>query len=191
MTTITKDYRTEQKRLHKGPYGASGHYWLGHVAELCDMMDCRSVLDYGAGKATLGPYLKRLGIKYAAYDPATFPKKPEGTFDLVVCLDVLEHVEEDCIEAVMDEIHAYADKAYFAVVSTRPSSKSLSDGRNAHITERPYEWWRDNHLRRGWKSGRVRQDADGFNLVGLRSTTRPGITAVTRSQINTLRGITK
>jgi len=191
MKTITAKYLRTQEALHEGAYGSSGHYWLGHVAEICDVLNCRSVLDYGAGKGTLGPYLKRLGIEYAAYDPVTFPKKPSGRFDLVVCLDVMEHIEEAFVPAVMAEIWGYTNIAMFCVVNTRASSKTLSDGRNAHITERPYEWWRDNYLSEGWKPARVRQTADGFDMVSTRTPPPTGVSPISRAQLHTLRGIRK
>lgn len=187
MDTISNGYQKEQRDLHEGPYGSSGHYWLGHVLELCDIFDCKSVLDYGAGKGTLRPYLERYGIDYTPYDPATFPKKPKGQYDLTVCLDVLEHIEPDRVEAVMSEIHSHTAKVFFAVVSTRPSSKDLKDGRNAHLIQQPYEWWRDNHFSKGWKGGRTRQREGEFEVTFIRAPSPNGV-RILRDQINKLRG---
>lgn len=163
---ITDHYRTENKVLHEKPgYGSSGHLWLGHVAELMDRASCNSLLDYGCGKATLGPWIKRLGWKYAAYDPATHPKLPVGKHDMVVALDVLEHIEPRLVQEVLGHIAAHTGKLFFANVCTRPSSKTLSDGRNAHLIVQGYSWWKDQ-LTRHFKPVRSRQNSEGFEFVG-------------------------
>lgn len=186
--TISSDYQAEQRRLHDGPYGSSGHYWLGHILEIAEIFQCKSVLDYGCGKATLAPYITRYGLSYTGYDPATRPKKPKGYHDLTVCLDVLEHIEPEHIGAVFQELHAHTAKVLFAVVSTRASSKTLEDGRNAHLIVEPYEWWRP-YFTRGWKGARTRQRDDEFEIVVVRNPSPNGV-RVPRSMIQEIRGQT-
>lgn len=169
MKTITHRYRRENETLHDQPgYGSSGHLWLGHILEILEAIGyAETVLDYGCGKGTLKPYLERLGYKVTNYDPATFPKKPKGTFDLVVCLDVLEHIEPECLRDVLEEMYRYTSGLFFAVVSTRPATKTLSDGRNAHLIIEKWPWWKE-HLHDGglWRGVRTREHADYFDYVG-------------------------
>lgn len=184
---ISPGYLAEQRTLHETSYGSSGHYWLGHVLELCEVFKLGSVLDYGAGKATLGNYLKGYGINYRAYDPVTYPDRPKGQFDLVVCLDVLEHVEEAYLPAVFEDFRSMTAKVLFANVCTRPSSKTLSDGRNAHITQHDYDWWKP-HFLTGFYGIRTRQHHDGFDITLSRDPAPPGVKPVSRRQIEILRG---
>lgn len=187
MKLISPDYLKEQRTLHAKAYGSSGHYWLGHVLELCEIIQAKTVLDYGAGKGTLGPYLKRYGLKYTPYDPVTFPTRPTGLFDLVVCLDVLEHIEERYVDEVFKDLRDFTSMALFANVSTRPSSKSLSDGRNAHICLHDYEWWKPR-FKTGWTSGRTRQQDGSFDCVVFRKPPPVGVRPVAREMIDRLRG---
>ncbi len=76
------------------------------------------------------------------YDPAIegLDDEPEPA-DLVVCGDVLEHIEPECLDAVLDDLKRCTVKAIFLTVATRPAKKTLSDGRNAHLIQQPAEWW--------------------------------------------------
>ena len=70
---------------------------------------CNSFLDYGTGKGLLVQRLKKLvnpKINVTGYDPsvAEYSVHPEGKYDIVSCLDVLEHVELDSIDSVIDDI---------------------------------------------------------------------------------------
>ena len=76
------------------------------------------------------------------YDPAIPGKDaPPGPADLVVCTDVLEHVEPEHLDAVLDDLQRLAKKSLFLLIATRPASKALPDGRNAHLTIEPPKWW--------------------------------------------------
>lgn len=186
MKVISKGYRKQNEELHEAKgYGSSGHLWLGHILEIADATGARSVLDYGAGKATLGPYIERYGLSYTPYDPATHPAMPTGLFDLVVCLDVLEHIEPDMLDTVLRHMYSLTGGVLFAVVSTRPSSKTLSDGRNAHLITEEWPFWRQ-HLHDGpyWRGVRTREHHDHFSYVGRAMAPR----GIPKSAIQKLRG---
>ena len=141
---ISPAYLAEQKRLHAKPegYGGKGRRWLEEVQKLMVSFGCSSVLDYGCGQGSLGSELRALGVNVSEYDPAIPGKnKKPSPADLVVCTDVLEHVEPAFIDAVLDDLAALSKRAAFVVVSLVPTSKMLSDGRQAHILLRPVEWW--------------------------------------------------
>ncbi len=142
---ITPEYLEEQKRLHAQGYGGKGDRWARIVFGLASNFDCRQVLDYGAGQGTLALALEAppFRLKTRNYDPAIerWSGRPAPA-DLVVCTDVLEHVEPEHLEAVLDDLTGLARKALFLVVSTRECSKWLTDGRNAHISVHPPTWWR-------------------------------------------------
>ena len=129
-----------------------------HVRRLVTETAAQSLLDYGSGKGQqyrYWPYRDADGNAYGniqaywgvpvhCYDPAYEPYShlPEGTFDGVVCTDVLEHVPEEDVPWVLDELFAYAQRFVFANVACFPAAKRLPNGQNAHCTVKPVKWWR-------------------------------------------------
>jgi len=124
--------------------------WLPEIALLVRRHDARTLLDYGCGSGNA--YLKDRvhkthfrGVMPTLYDPgaAAFSAKPEGRFDGVICADVLEHVPEDELPALIEDLAGYAGKFLFASVCCRPAKKTFPDGTNLHVTVRPFRWWCD------------------------------------------------
>ena len=130
-----------------------------HIKGLVRRTGSRSLLDYGSGKGTQYD-LRRMvdaeeGIDYPDvrsywgvdeiryYDPGyePFAELPVGTFDGVICTDVLEHCAEDDIAWILDELFAFARKFVFANVACFPARKRLPSGANAHCTIKPARWW--------------------------------------------------
>lgn len=141
---ITPEYVALNRELHasRSDYGASSYRWAQQVSALKDELGAKSVLDYGAGKGTLKESLGRPDW-LREYDPAV-PGKDErpAPADLVVCTDVLEHVERGSIDEVLNDLWHLTKRALFLCISTRPSSKKLDDGRNAHLIVEDGAWWK-------------------------------------------------
>lgn len=141
---ISQAYLEEQKRLHADPrgYGGRGSKWCDTILELTATTAVETILDYGAGQGTLGEALRNQGFFVTDFDPAVerFRRLSPGPYDLVTCTDVLEHVEEQFVDAVIAELASLAELV-FVVISLVPTEKTLSDGRQAHITLRPAAWW--------------------------------------------------
>lgn len=139
---ITPEYRALNVELHKRvpAYGTGGHKWAEHVATLAALTGSTSVLDYGCGKQTLAGALPMMDAR--GYDPAIagMDAMPEPA-DIVVCTDVLEHVEREFTKDVIKHIRSLVRKVGLIQVSCRVGGKTLADGRPAHITVRPPEWW--------------------------------------------------
>lgn len=139
---ITEEYRELNSQLHlsEAKYGAWGNRWAEHVRYFVEREGIRSVLDYGCGKASLAEALSNITI--TCYDPA-IPKYsvPPLPHEFVVCTDVLEHVEPECIEDVLKDLERLTLKKIFFVVSLTRAIKSLPDGRNTHVLLRPPSWW--------------------------------------------------
>ena len=107
---------------------------------------CSSVLDYGTGKGLLVKRLRRElpdTIKVTGYDPAVecWSSRPEAPHDIVTCLDVLEHIEIDSIDAAIKDIQSLTKRFCYVVIDLQPAVKCLADGRNAHVMLAPPEWW--------------------------------------------------
>jgi len=123
-------------------------------------MGIRSVLDYGCGKAVVHKMARQTlqsgvvlqgtqsiwGVKaITLYDPGYEPYSafPKGTFDAVICTDVLEHIPEEDIPWILEEIFSFAERFVFMTVALYPAAKSLPNGENAHITLKSVGWWSD------------------------------------------------
>jgi hypothetical protein len=141
MTLITEEYTALNKKMHaeKKHYGTTSPKWAGQVRELYTTMQADSLLDYGCGKGHLA---MQLPFPVREYDPAITGKDatPEPAA-LVVCTDVLEHVELECLGAVLDDLQRVTQQVLFLTVATRPANKTLPDGRNAHLIVESASWW--------------------------------------------------
>lgn len=142
MKLITEKYRELNQQLHesKHKYGQRGHRHLDKLKLIKGAYDCSTVLDYGCGTATLA---RHASFTVKNYDPAIpqYSSMPDPA-DLVVCTDVLEHIECDLLDNVLSHLQDLTLKVGFFVVATRPdTSKTLPDGTNPHkIIESP-GWW--------------------------------------------------
>jgi hypothetical protein len=143
VSLITEEYRKQNAELHRttDAFGTSSYRWAEMVEKIARQMQCRTLLDYGAGKQTLGIALGGK-LNYTAYDPAIPDiSEPPDPADLVICTDVLEHIEPECLEDVLADLRRLTLKACFLVVGTRPAIKLLPDGRNAHLIVENGHWW--------------------------------------------------
>jgi hypothetical protein len=144
---ITPEYLEQNRRLHEvGNYGLSGQKYAPFVLAVSGMVASRDILDYGCGQRTLE---RTLGFEIRNYDPC-IPglDAPPQPADVVVCTDVLEHVEPDCLEDVLDDLQRLTRKVALLVIANRPAKKVLPDGRNAHLIQQPSSWWRPRLERR-------------------------------------------
>lgn len=152
MTLISQSYVEQNRALHSvGNYGISSSRWAPSIFALCKQLDTRDVLDYGCGQKHLE---MTLGFDIHNYDPCLpgLDASPEPA-DLVACTDVLEHIEPECLDAVLDDLKRVTKRLGFLVIDTKPAGKVLPDGRNAHLIQEPPEWW----LPKLWERFKVMQ----------------------------------
>ena len=81
--------------------------------------------------------------KRSATDPAIpeLSGEPVGRFDLLINIDVLEHIPENELPALLEKMKGLAREALF-IVDTKPASMILPNGENAHCTLHPHSWWK-------------------------------------------------
>lgn len=139
---ISTDYATMNRQLHHDnlAYGVGGGRHAKVVTSLADSLHTTSILDYGCGKGYLA---KELPFPIWEYDPA-IPGKDTAPrpADIVVCTDVLEHIEPDKLFYVLDDIRRCLKQVGYFVIHTGPAQKTLPDGRNTHLIQQGANWWR-------------------------------------------------
>jgi len=149
---ISKEYRKLNEKLHRAPrgFGGDGKKWADRVDFLIQRFGITTLLDYGCGQSTLWSELKKKYnnsgiIRYYEYDPCVPGKTivPHQKVDMVVCTDVLEHVEPEFLENVITHIHNLALKVVFLNINIHLANKVLPDGRNAHLTIQGRTWWKN------------------------------------------------
>jgi hypothetical protein len=169
LMLITESYREMQHELHRNArYGAASMKFAYKVNELIAKYQPERVLDYGAGKRLLRTAIGNVDL--VEYDPCIpeISKVPTGTFDLVCCLDVLEHIEPECLESVLADVARLTAKIAFLTIHTGPAGKFLSDGRNAHLIQKPIEWWSDQLSPRFARLEIERVSKTTYSVIGWR-----------------------
>ena len=169
---ITEDYRRQQQKLHENPnYGVASLKFAPLVAKIIAQTGAGTLLDYGCGKGRLAEGLARhlpedAEVGITRYDPAVpaWSKLPDGTFDLVCCIDVLEHIEPDCLDDVLDTLASKTGQFAFLTVHTGPAVKVLDDGRNAHLIQQPPSWWLPKIMAR-WSVATFQRMDNGFWVI--------------------------
>jgi hypothetical protein len=129
-----------------------------HVRRLIRDTGARSILDYGSGKGAQyrpTPLAENGSVqwqsvqeywdmaKVVCYDPAYMPFStlPSGSFDGVICTDVLEHCPEHDLPWIVEELFSFATRFVFASVACHPAVKRLPNGENAHCTIQGPDYW--------------------------------------------------
>lgn len=139
---ISTEYQEQIASLHKADpgWGTTGRLFAPQVEKLIQDFQPANVLDYGCGKQTLGRALPKYRI--IGYDPA-IPglEAPPEPVDMVICTDVMEHIEPDCLEDVLDDLQRVTKEVIFMTVATGKAIAILPDGRNAHLIVEPLEYW--------------------------------------------------
>ena len=150
---MSPEYKALQEKFHDDTpnYGTSGSEHASRVfmgaAQLARKYGRCDVLDYGCGKETLRLAMEESfptlpGVRVFGYDPGRkgFDSKPKPA-DMVVCTDVMEHIEPGCVEAVLKHLHDLTGHVAIIDVALTPAQKILPDGRNAHICLKNKDWW--------------------------------------------------
>jgi hypothetical protein len=142
----------QQKHASK-KWGADGHSHADAVREFAARLGATSLLDYGCGRGTLRAALPDL--KVMEYDPGIVGKdKMPKPAPLVVCTDVLEHIEPDRLGNVLQHLFLLAGRGAYLVIATRPARELLPDGRNAHLIVQEPAWWLAELQKQPWREVR-------------------------------------
>jgi len=146
-----------RKRDSKDAYdGKSTLAFAPIIKEIIKKENINNMIDYGCGKGNfysksfdlegklIPPLRKFWDIEIKLYDPcyekySKFEK--DETFDLLICIDVLEHIPESDIEWILDRFFKISKKYIFINVACYEAIALLPDGENAHINIQKPIWW--------------------------------------------------
>lgn len=142
---ISASYKAEQQKMHaeNENYGVASVSYAPIITALINKLGITDMLDYGAGKGRLAQSITPdHEVKVTMYDPGIpgLDDAPDSA-QFVTCIDVLEHVEPDHLDAVLDDLKRVVEFFGFFTVHTGPAVKVLSDGRNAHLIQEGAAWW--------------------------------------------------
>jgi hypothetical protein len=127
------------------------------IAKLIDQTGAKRLLDYGSGKRNsyqpfpgepadglIKAHPAWPGINVTCFDPrfGPYPEPYQDKFDGVISIDVLEHIPDDDVGWLLDEMFASADKFVYAVAACYPVPEVLPNDENAHCTLQTPEWWK-------------------------------------------------
>jgi SAM-dependent methyltransferase len=133
------------------------------VSYLVEQFKPRSVVDIGCGLGTFLRVFKELGIKDVVgvdgdwvdrgklfIDADEFRKADleapihlDRVFDLVLCLEVAEHLSEGSADTIVDSLTRLGKTIIF-------SAATLRQGGQNHINEQPFSYWKAKFEARGY-----------------------------------------
>ena len=139
---ITDYYRMLNEQMHR-LHQFDGNDSMMHfysILSYAQKIKAETILDYGCGSAEIG---RHMPLKVHNYDPNVPEFAPDPPpCDLLICLDVLEHVEPWCIDAVVEHMQERAVLGMYLHIALAPDeTKVLPDGSNPHSIIRSAEWW--------------------------------------------------
>jgi hypothetical protein len=77
---------------------------------------------------------------------------------------VLEHIEPDYLDAVLNDLQRITARIGFFTIATGPAIKTLADGRNAHLIQKPPSWWLPRLCQR-FEIVQLNREAQGFWVI--------------------------
>lgn len=155
---IRDEYKQQLKETRAGWEG-----WGSSAARNCDGLirylnkhtAIKTVLDFGCGTGMLGQHIRqyqdagllRKDIVWYEYDPSVDGKDelpPLGEaavrYDLIVSLDVMEHIEPQSLDATLLWIRNNSDRQYHHIDCNETRDR-LPDGRDVHLIVQEPDWW--------------------------------------------------
>ncbi len=152
-----------RKRSPQDAYdGKSTLIYATLIKEIIKKNNIKNILDYGCGKAFYyenktnlydinNQSLKQLWqVDIDLYDPCYEDRsniEENKKYDLVLCIDVLEHIPQIDIDWVLNRLISKANKYLFINVACYPAIALLPNGENAHINLNNPDWWHKKILK--------------------------------------------
>lgn len=182
---ISKEYISLNRKLHQDvpTFGMGGAKHTEAIINLSKELKTTSILDYGCGKGMLA---RELPFPIWEYDPAVPEKSaPPKPADIVVCTDVLEHIEPDKLKFVLDDIRFCMKKVGYFVISTRKALKTYANGQNTHLLVKDKAWW-EKQLSKFFQIGTVihkERESELHIVVGPKPVITPDMLTIEKDGV--------
>lgn len=142
MTLITEAYRKSRELHYLDPQAGDGKArHAAMVSEIINRLKVTELLDYWCGRATLVQNLKVAHeLKIQCYDPAVPGFAGDAIpMQMVACVDVLQDVEPQCLDAVLDDLQRVTGAVgYF----------TIRQGEDETLIMQDKAWWLDRIMTR-------------------------------------------
>jgi len=166
---FTKEYYEDGIRQHISGY--ENYKWMPtrSIPEALDIQEnfeFKTCVDYGCAKGFLVNALRIIGCDAYGEDISEYaiencPESvreyislPNGRFyDLLICKDVLEHVEEEDLPEVLGKIKAKSNKFFFVIPLGDSNRFRIREYEVdiTHVTKKDEEWWINLFESQGFK----------------------------------------
>lgn len=117
---------------------------LKYFKEFLEENQCKTIIDYGCGKSNFKGFLIEKDYHYEVteYDIGIVGKDILNIkADFTVCVDLLEHIEPECLDNVLRHIQKHTLKGVFFSICKVKSHGSFKDGTNLHRIINDEDWW--------------------------------------------------
>ena len=169
MHLFTKDYYEDGIRKHISGY--EEYKWMPtrsipEALDIIDKFDFKTCVDYGCAKGFLVHALRILGCdaygedisEYAIENchPAVkdYVSSPnDKVYDLLICKDVLEHINEVTIPDVLEKFLRKSNQFFFTIPLGDNDRFRIREYEVdvTHVTKKDEEWWINMFERNGFK----------------------------------------
>ena len=166
---FTKEYYEDGIRKHISGY--ENYKWMPtrSIPEALDIQEnfkIKTCVDYGCAKGFLVNALRIIGCDAYGEDISEYAIKncPESVreyislpndkfYDLLICKDVLEHVEEKDLPEVLGKIKAKSNKFFFVIPLGDDNRFRIREYEVdiTHVTKKDEEWWINLFESQGFK----------------------------------------
>lgn len=125
---------------------------------ICKMMSSQSLIDFGAGPCRAAKWFQDKGLDVLAIDFAANAREADVPFvdaclwdlpeslpkaDFGFCTDVMEHIPEAKVSAVLGNIAMLTRRSAYFRIATRPDKMGPRFlNQPLHVTVKDAEWWR-------------------------------------------------
>jgi len=141
---LIEEYERIHARTTGKAYGTTGLNSLPCILPHILAIRPDSLIDYGCGRSDLAFRLARKARirETRCYEPAIpeLALRPTRVFDVLVSVDVFEHIPDDEIDAAAEDMRSMARHAIL-VIDMASTGKTLRDGRSAHVSVHDQDWW--------------------------------------------------
>ena len=72
-----------------------------------------------------------------------FMDEIQGRYDMVTCLNLMEHIEIECIDNILKHIRDHSKYMVIIHISFEETKDLLLDGKPSHLHYKAGEWWKD------------------------------------------------